>query len=143
MNIEPPISKSFEPGTFHQFAIDSTSLSWFRRCPRLYQYSMIQGFAPKRAATALAFGIAFHKAIEIFEQHRANREDFIMSERQAVQFALAAEIPEGDVKRSRFVLVRSVVWYLEHYRFDPCKTLILDNGKPAIELSFKVNLPFE
>ena len=40
--------------------------------------------------------------------------------------------------KNRETLVRSVVWHLEHYQEDPAKTIILANGKPAIELSFRM-----
>ncbi len=39
--------------------------------------------------------------------------------------------------KSRETLVRSVLWYLEEYKADPAKTLILANGAPAVELSFR------
>lgn len=43
--------------------------------------------------------------------------------------------------KNRFTLLRTCVWYTEHYKDDPAKTLILANGKPAVELSFKMDLP--
>ena len=45
--------------------------------------------------------------------------------------------------RTRYYLVRALVWYLEHYKNDPCETVILPSGKPAVELSFRVPLPIE
>jgi len=45
--------------------------------------------------------------------------------------------------RTRYHLIRSVVWYLEHYKDDPFETLILPSGKPAVELSFRVDLGIE
>ncbi len=41
-------------------------------------------------------------------------------------------------------LFRSVVWYLDKYGLnDPAKTVVLANGKPAVELSFRFELGFE
>lgn len=42
--------------------------------------------------------------------------------------------------KTRETLIRSVIWYLEHFKDDPAKTIILDNGKPAVELSFRMEL---
>jgi hypothetical protein len=47
-----------------------------------------------------------------------------------------SDIPE----KNRLTLVRSIVWYFEHFRNDPLKTLTLANGKPAVELSFRAEL---
>lgn len=43
-----------------------------------------------------------------------------------------------DSKRNRETLVRTVAWYLEQFKDDPAKTVMLDNGKPAVELSFRM-----
>jgi hypothetical protein len=43
---------------------------------------------------------------------------------------------DSDTK-SRSGLLRSVIWYLEQFKDDTLKTVKLDNGKPAIELSFR------
>lgn len=48
----------------------------------------------------------------------------------------------GDGKtRNRFTLVRTIVWYCEHYKNDVLETLILPNGEPALELAFHLSLP--
>jgi hypothetical protein len=38
--------------------------------------------------------------------------------------------------KNKDTLVRSVVWYLEEFKDDPCETVILSDGKPAVELTF-------
>ena len=39
--------------------------------------------------------------------------------------------------KTRYTLVRAVVWYLEHYKDDQnCKTVMIQ-GVPAVELSFR------
>lgn len=47
-----------------------------------------------------------------------------------------------DTRRTRFTMVRSVVWYTEqfHPNEDPLQALILPDGKPAVELSFQISL---
>lgn len=42
--------------------------------------------------------------------------------------------------KTRDTLIRSIVWYLENYRNDPMKTVLLKNGQAAVEYSFSVNL---
>jgi hypothetical protein len=43
--------------------------------------------------------------------------------------------------KTRFNLIRSLVWYFEQFGLaDPCKTVILSNGKPAVELSFRFEI---
>ena len=44
-----------------------------------------------------------------------------------------------DKFKNRDNLVKAVVWYLGKFSDDPTKTVILDNGKPAVELSFKID----
>lgn len=45
--------------------------------------------------------------------------------------------------RTRYYLIRAVVWYLEHYKDDPCSTIIMPSGAPAVELSFRIPLPID
>lgn len=41
-----------------------------------------------------------------------------------------------DPYKNMWTLVRSIVWYLDKYRNSPLRTVLLSNGKPAVELSF-------
>lgn len=49
---------------------------------------------------------------------------------------------KSEELKSKENLVRTVVWYLDHYENDAAKTVILENGKPAVELSFAFELDF-
>jgi hypothetical protein len=42
--------------------------------------------------------------------------------------------------KTRETLVRSVIWYLEQFADDTCETVQLANGKPAVELSFRMEM---
>lgn len=42
--------------------------------------------------------------------------------------------------KTRETLIRSVIWYLDQFKDDPAKTIILDSGKPAVELSFRMEM---
>jgi len=43
-------------------------------------------------------------------------------------------------RKTKEVLVRTCVWYFEYYKDDQIKTMILENGKPAVEINFNFDL---
>jgi hypothetical protein len=137
-----------EKNPFLQIAWDSTSLGTLMECPAKYMYSIILGKAPASESVHLIFGSHYHKAFEIFHHAVAAGSDYEEAVRASVRYCLEAtwdrrlgrpwvsDLPE----KNRLTLVRSVVWYLEHFRDDPIKTIILSNGKPAVELSFRTEI---
>lgn len=137
----------FLPGTKIQFAWDSTSLSYLKTCPRLYQYHMLEGWQAKDENIHLRFGQEYHQAIQDYEICRAEGLDFETAVRQTVH-QLLIRTDKWDVDhthkpgnyKNAGSLLYMVISYLDEYRNDPCKTLILDNGKPAVELSFRFEL---
>lgn len=137
----PPSNPAFISGTFLQKAWDSTSLSLFKTCPRKYQLKMIEEWRTKAEAIPLTFGILYHSAMEAFAHAKSQGQDFYSCQQAAVLTALqGASGFTGDEYRNTFTLVRSIVWYTEQFRDDPLETVILANGKPAVELSFRINL---
>jgi hypothetical protein len=40
--------------------------------------------------------------------------------------------------KTRENLIRTIVWYFEHFKDDPCQTVILSNGVAAVEHSFQL-----
>lgn len=133
------MSNSAFHGTL-QWAWDSTSLTLLKTCPRKYYYTMIEGWKSKAEAIPLTFGIAYHKALELYDEARAEGADVQEATRQALRYCLGVSIPAGDNRRTKFTLVRSIIWYLEQFKNDPCETVILANGRPAVELSFRFTL---
>ena len=137
----------FLPGTKIQYAWDSTSLGYLKTCPRLYQYHIIEGWEPKEESIHLRFGSEFHQAIHDYEIQRAEGADFEGAVRYTVQ-QLLIRIRDWDPDptlrpfphKNKDQLLHLVVAYLDEFRDDPCKTLILENGKQAVELSFKFQL---
>lgn len=137
----------FLDGTPIQYAWDSTSLGWLKECPRKYYYSQIVGWRPKGEAVNLRFGGLYHGALELYDKVVAEgvgHEDAILA---AVHYCLKETWDNGRPwvsdhnSKTRENLVRSVVWYLDQFgQNDPAKTVILANGKPAVELSFQLNL---
>lgn len=127
---------------------DSTSLGTFKECPRKYQLTIIEGFVPRETNVHLLFGLYYHAALEEYDKAKAKGQDHPAAVRAAVRRALTDtwDFERGkpwnsdDKYKNRWSLVRTVIWYLEHFAEDTAKTIILANGKPAVELSFNFEL---
>lgn len=160
----PPGISSFIPGTTLQFAWDSTSLGYLKRCPRLYQLTIVEGWRRKgnHGSVHLDFGGWYHSALELYDRLRAEGQGHEDALQDVVHETLLWTWTDREMEqredgpsdqevagtgrpwdsehnlKTRGTLVRSVVWYLEQFRDDPAKTIILANGKPAVELSFRM-----
>jgi len=137
----------FLPGTNIQYAWDSTSLSYLKTCPRLYQYIMIEGWAGRDESIHLRFGIEYHQALQDYDTSRANgvkHEDAIHDTIRALHSRVWDWIPDRTSRagkyKNRESIVGLVVDYLDHFANDPATTFILDSGQPAVELSFRFEL---
>jgi hypothetical protein len=159
MSTEVPGSNAPSPfiaGTEIQYAWDSTSLGMLKECPRKYYYSMVLGYRPMGESVHLRFGILYHSALEQYEHVRAKGGDHEDGLDTAVAYCLAntwdgrtdedegAPWESGHSKKHRESLLRTVIWNLEQYGDnDPAKTILLANGRPAVELSFRLNLDID
>lgn len=139
----------FITGTKLQRAWDSTSLGWLKECARKYQYSMIEGWRSKSTKIDLAFGIEYHFGIETYDRQRLESKTHDEALRYVVSEVLKRtwespdfEAAEAEGPKNRHTLIRSLVWYLEEFKEDNAKTVTLANGKPAVELSFRMNLDY-
>lgn len=137
----------FLPGTYIQYAYDSTTLGLLKTCPRLYQYTMIDGYVAKGESIHLRFGIEYHQALQDYDIARAegiDHEDAIHSAiselvRRTHDWSVDETVKPGKYK-NRSTLVSLVLDYLDHYVDDPAETYIKSDGKPAVELSFRFEL---
>ena len=137
----------FLPDTFIQFAWDSTCLGMIKTCPRLYQYTMIDGYVAKGESIHLRFGQEYHQALQDYDIARAegiDHEDAIHSSiselvRRTHDWSVDETVKPGKYK-NRQTLVSLVLDYLDHYVDDPAETYIKSDGKPAVELSFRFEL---
>ena len=135
-----------------QLAIDSTSLGEAKLCARRYYYSIILGYQPKFTSADLTFGLLLHSAREHYEHGLVATANHDEALRRAVHWVLKSTwvkdlnrpwISSHPVK-TRDTLLRTVVWYLDQFREgDPLRTIILANGKPAVELSFRFESGFQ
>jgi hypothetical protein len=134
----------FLPGTSIQYAWDSTSIGYLKTCPRLYQYTMVEGWTQKHESVHLRFGIEFHKAIQDYEMSRAvgiGHEESVHDVASAT-LGRTVDWQSDHPNKNRATLLRTIVWYFEHYKDDPARTYVLANGKPAVEVNFRVALDF-
>ena len=92
-----------------QFAWDSTSIGWFKTCPRKYHFHMNQGWSHKVAPPPLAFGIYVHRLFQTWHQLLASgmeKSDAIL---RCVTLAglLGEKLPKGDTARGKEQLIRT------------------------------------
>lgn len=136
---------------FLQVAVDSTSLKAFKNCPRYYYYSIVLGFQTRNESVHLTFGLLMHQSLEHYHHGRARGLSHPDALDFAIQFALRATWVKdlnrpwdsGDSYKNRYTLLRTVVGYLDKYgENDALETVILANGKPAVELSFSFQSGF-
>lgn len=144
---DAPALSPFLPGTNVQFAWDSTSLSYLKTCPRLYQYLMIEGWGTQEESIHLRFGIEYHQALQDYDIAKAQGVGHEEAIRESVRALLERtwgwEV-DGDTKagkyKNRKSILRTVIDYLDYFKDDPAQTLILPDGRPAVELSFRFEL---
>lgn len=134
-----------------QLGWDSTSLKALLHCPRHYQYSIIEGWAPRGENVHLKFGIIYHGATERYDHAKAQGLPHAEAMRMALKYVLtetwesALDRPwiSDDPNKNRLTLIRTVIWYLDQFgEADPLRTIILASGKPAVELSFQLQLDY-
>src|SRR6266446_4796226 len=147
MDAQAAVQSPFLPGTNIQFALDSTSIGYMKTCPRLYQYIMIDGWSPKDESVHLRFGSEYHQAIQEYDIERANGAAHEDSIRVAIRNLLVRtgdwlvdETTKAGNYKNRRTLLQLCVDYFDYFKDDPAQTFILENGKPAVELSFKFEL---
>lgn len=141
-NREHFTSSSLVEDTQLQFAWDSTSLSAFKKCPRYYKWTILDGYNLSPMPSPLHYGIAQHTVFETWHRLLAAGISKADSLLRCVRLAglLGEYITPTDNIRTKETLVRTTVWYLDQFWNDPAETIILDTGHPATEYSFTIPL---
>jgi hypothetical protein len=127
-----------------QFAWDQTSIKLAEECPYKYKLIMLEGWRSRGSNVHLLFGGVYASALEHFHKYRAEGIDFdealIAVVREALQATWIDNQPwQSDHNtKTRENLIRTIVWYFEHFRDDPCQTVILSNGVAAVEHTFQL-----
>lgn len=132
--------QSFSSGNpLLQIAWDSTSLGALKTCPRYYYYSIVLGKVTRTESVHLTFGTAYHEAQREYHKCSAEGATHDVAVRSAVRRALKMTMSwrSDDHYKNRKNLIRTIVWYFEQFKDDPIETVILKNGKPAVELSWR------
>lgn len=139
---EPAEPSCFLPGTKTQYAWDSTSLSWLKTCPRLYQYSMIENWRPKHPGPHLFFGLIFAEVCQGYQKSvfQGITHDDAVFDMVKHAHSRSWDWDSDDKYKNKYTLVEAVITYLDQWQDDPAKTVKLTDGTPAVELSFKFQL---
>lgn len=123
---------------------DSTSYGLLLDCPRKYYFTMILGYQKHPLPAPLWFGIFMHRGIEtLIKAKAAGSKTPLLDAVKLVLKETWGYEPEGDNARTRYTLIRALVWYSEHYKDSPAETIIMADGKPAAELSFRFPFPLD
>jgi hypothetical protein len=131
-----------------QTSWDQTSLGELKLCPQKYKYSIIDGYEPRDTNVHFIFGTAYHHAFELYDHLRADGLDYNEAVRETVTDTLVKTWrkdlnrpwPSDNPQKNRGTLIRSIVWYLDQFKDDPLETVMLHDGRPAVELSFRIEL---
>lgn len=150
------LSAAFVDGV--QYAWSSTTIKMAETCLRKYQYEMIEGWHSPHLSAHLKFGQEYATAIEYYYKMTATGIEPDIATREVVRAALIAtweyEVDEAGQPvpgtghpwrsdhnlKNRENLVRSIIWYLDHFAEDQAKPIILSDGKPAVELSVSIEV---
>lgn len=143
------VTLSSEPnGSFNdaglQFVWDATSISMAQECPRKYQLSMLEHWRGKNESVHLWFGKHFASVLEMYYKELTAgipRDEAI---RNGVMFLLTetwnseTKAPDTftDTAKTRETLVRTFVWYVDHYEHDTMELWVTPTGQAAVEHSF-------
>jgi hypothetical protein len=140
-----------------QFAWDATSLGNYEKCPRYYQFVNLLGYQRKDKSVHLIFGGLYAAALEHYFKYVSSGMS-VDDATIAVVRAAMVETWEYDADdkgenipgsgkpwdsmhstKTRETLIRSIVWYLDHFKDDEASVLVTD-GVPAVEYSFALPL---
>jgi len=105
---------------------DATKIRALKLCPQKHHLAYVENWRAKKDSVHLTFGAAFARGLERFYKGA--------SEEEVVQEALAVEGLLKEGAKTNETLARSLIWYIDQYKEE--QTLILPNGKPAVEVHF-------
>ena len=134
-----------------QTKISSTTLGQFKRCPRLYYYTVILGRTSRDQNIHLVFGTLVHRSVAHYELERVRGKDHEEALRSTLRFAAgitwnkALQRPwvSNSTSKNRDGLLRTLVWYLDHYsKITGLSTIVLATGSPGIEIQFEFDSGF-
>jgi len=125
-----------------QIVWDSSSLSTFSACSRLYRLTNLLGYKLKMYAPVTGFGSAVHDGFEVLDRCKFEKK----TKQEAVTKAVTHIIKEygedlntsEDKARGLEATMRAVVWRAEEFWEDNLKIATMPNGAPCLEQRFEV-----
>ena len=132
------VKSPYLPDTNIQFAWDSTSLGLLKTCPRLYQYTMIDGWGQRDESIHLRFGIEYHQALQDYAIARAQgtaHEDAIRTTIRQLHSRVFDWLPDRNSRagkyKNRESIVGIVIDYLDHFIEVPVRRRLRAVRPPA------------
>lgn len=139
------LSAAFRDGV--QYVWSATTIKMAETCLRYYQYIMIEGWHSRNPGPHLRFGSHYARAIEQFHKKRALGQGPDQATREVVREALidtwdreTGPWQSDHNLKTRETLIRSIVWYLDHFREDSALPVILSSGEAAVELNVQLDV---
>ena len=130
-----------------QTRVNASTFQLYKACDAKYYLSVLAGWAKSESDPHLRFGSLLHAAKALYETNRARGADhdlalqgaFRWLLRETWNFTLNKPSFTEDPVKNRDTLLRTFVWYADHYGRDgdPCETLLLPSGSPAVEVRFE------
>src|SRR5271166_2430255 len=132
-----------------QVRVNSSTFQVYKTCPAKYNLAVLESLGKGEDDPDLRFGTLIHEAGAIYDINRARGASHELALQGGFRFLLREtwnnELGKPsfleDPLKNRNTLLRTFVWYVDHYngegRSDPCETIILPSGKPAVELRFE------
>lgn len=143
------MAEQYLTGSNIRLAWDSTCLTAFKTCPRLYKLSIIDGWTPKTENDHLRFGSEYHRALQDYDIEKTKGSGHKDAMSKVLRDLLLRTMdwhPNPDSKAGKYknidTLTSLVVDYLDHFINDPARTYIKFDGSPAIEQSFRFEIGF-
>lgn len=143
-----PYGEQFSPAGF-QTRVNASTFQVFKACQRKYAEEVLGGAQKDPNDVHLRFGTLLHEAKAVYEGNKAKGMGHELALQGGFRFLLHAtwnaELDKPtfteDPIKNRAGLLRTYVWFVEQYngedREDPCRTLMLPSGVPAVELKFE------
>lgn len=139
--------EQFDP-TGTQVRVNMSTFQYYKACPRKYYLAVLAGRRKDPSDPNLRFGTLIHEAKALYETNRARGASHDLALHGAFRWLLRETWDTrlgkpgfvGDPVKNRGTLLRTFVWYVDHYSRempDPCETIILPSGRAAVELPFE------
>lgn len=127
-----------------QVVWDATSITAASTCPRKYYYQILQSWTGNRQSIHLVFGKIFASAVERFFKTDFNNTDYETALINTIRFVLKSSENEtafeNEKSKSRLMLCRAVIYYLDKYFEYDYPRLFDAGGEIGIEMTFAIEI---